>query len=122
MDIMWLSIIGLTAGVLAGMFGIGGGILIVPALILLLDMPSHTATGTSLIALLLPVGMLGVINHYQSGTISGEHIRFGLILALGLFFGTYLGSKISISLPRDLLQRFFAVFLFILSLYMFFKK
>lgn len=122
MDILWLSIIGLTAGVLAGLFGIGGGILIVPALILLLDMPAHTATGTSLIALLLPVGLLGVINHYQNGTISGDHIRYGLILAIGLFFGTYAGSKLALSLSREGLQRAFAVFLFLLALYMYFKK
>ena len=122
MQIIYLTLIGLGAGILAGLFGIGGGIVVVPSLVLLLGMEQHTATGTSLVALLLPVGILGVWNYYQSGNITGEHIKFGLIVALGLFVGTFFGSKISLGLTKETLQKMFAVFLFVLSLYLFFFK
>lgn len=123
MQIVSLIAIGLGAGVLAGLFGIGGGIVIVPALVFLLGMSQHTATGTSLVALLLPVGILGVWNYYQSGNITAEHIKFGLIVAAGLFVGTFFGSKIALDLSKETLQKAFAVFLIILSIYiLFFKK
>lgn len=119
---LYLALIGLTAGILAGLFGIGGGVLIVPALVLLIGMPQHTATGTSLVALLLPVGILGVWSYYHSGSITSEHVQFGLIVAAGLFAGTYLGAQVAQELSDDTLRRFFAGFLFCVSLYMFFKK
>jgi hypothetical protein len=123
MQIVSLIAIGLGAGVLAGLFGIGGGIVIVPALVFLLGMSQHTATGTSLVALLLPVGILGVWNYYQSGSITSEHIKFGLIVAAGLLVGTFFGSKIALDLSKETLQKAFAVFLIILSIYiLFFKK
>ena len=123
MQILYLALIGFSAGILAGLFGIGGGIIIVPALVFIIGMPQHVATGTSLVALLLPVGVLGVWNYYQSGTITIEHIKFGLIVAVGLFVGTFFGSKISLDLSRETLQKAFAVFLIVLSIYiLFFKK
>ncbi|MBI5473947.1 MAG: sulfite exporter TauE/SafE family protein [Ignavibacteriae bacterium] len=123
MEMLYLVFIGIGAGVLAGLFGIGGGIVIVPALVLLMGMPQHTATGTSLVALLLPVGILGVWNYYHSGTITSQHIKYGLIVALGLFTGTFFGSKIALNLSRETLERAFAIFLIILSVYiLFFRK
>ncbi len=122
MQIAIFILIGLAAGVLAGLFGIGGGIIVVPSLILLAGMEQHTATGTSLVALLLPVGILGVWNYYQSGSITTEHIKFGLIVAVGLFVGTFFGSKLSLGLSKETLQKMFAVFLFVLSIYLFFIK
>lgn len=123
MEIFYLILIGLGAGILAGLFGLGGGIVIVPALVFIIGMPQHTATGTSLVALLLPVGILGVWNYYQSGTITAEHIKFGLIVAGGLFVGTFFGSKIALGLSKETLQKAFAVFLLVLSIYiLFFKK
>ncbi len=122
MQLLSLGLIGISAGVLSGLFGIGGGIIIVPALVLLLGMPQHMATGTSLVALLLPVGILGVYNYYQNGNITSENIRFGLILAVGLFVGAYFGSKIAIGLSRETLQKMFAGLLFLISIYLFFFK
>ena len=122
MEIFYLLLIGVGAGVLAGLFGIGGGIVIVPALVFLIGMPQHTATGTSLVALLLPVGLLGVWNYYESGSITQEHIKYGLIVALGLFVGTFFGSKIALNLSKEALQKAFAVFLIVLSVYILFKK
>jgi uncharacterized protein len=122
MQIFNLAMIGIAAGVLSGLFGIGGGIIIVPALVLLLGMPQHMATGTSLVALLLPVGILGVYNYYQNGNINNENIRFGLIIAAGLFIGAFFGSRIAIGLSREVLQKMFAGLLFVLSVYLFFFK
>lgn len=121
MEFVVLVGIGVAAGILAGLFGIGGGVVIVPALVLFLKMQQHTATGTSLVALLLPVGILGVWNYIRSGSIGGPHVKFGLVIAAGLLLGTYLGSQLAVHLSNDTLRKLFAVFLFLLSAYMFFK-
>jgi uncharacterized protein len=101
-------VIGLLAGVLSGLFGIGGGLLIVPALVLLADYPHKTALGTSLGALLLPVGLLGAYTYWQHGHLV---IRTSLLLALGLFLGAFLGARIAQILSGATLQRMFAVFI-----------
>ena len=104
--------IGLAAGVLSGLFGIGGGILIVPMLILVAHMAPATATGTSLGALLLPVGALGAYQYYRSGQID---IRVSLLLALGLFLGAYFGAKLAVGLDPVMMRRAFAVFLVLVA-------
>jgi hypothetical protein len=100
--------IGLSAGILAGMFGIGGGVVIVPALILFAKMLPEKATGTSLAALLLPVGALGAWHYYRSDFVD---LRAAAWIALGLFVGAWFGSDIALRLPARDLQRAFAVFL-----------
>jgi uncharacterized membrane protein YfcA len=101
-------LIGLAAGVLSGLFGIGGGVVIVPALLLLAKMSPLTATGTSLGALLLPVGALGAWEYYRTGNLE---IRGALLLALGLFFGAFFGARLAQVLTAVQLKRAFAVFL-----------
>ncbi|WP_303682290.1 sulfite exporter TauE/SafE family protein [Pelodictyon luteolum] len=113
--------IGLLAGVLSGMFGIGGGIIIVPALVLILGMTQQTASATSLVALLLPVGILGVLEYYREGRISMDNIWLGLLLAAGLFIGAYFGAKIATHLSGTVLRRAFAVFTGIVALRLWFK-
>jgi uncharacterized membrane protein YfcA len=107
---MTLSIlsIGLVAGVLSGLFGIGGGVVIVPALLLVLRMPPQTATGTSLAALLLPVGALGAWQYYKAGQLD---VRAALLLALGLSIGVWGGAVLAQHLSAFTLKRAFAVFL-----------
>jgi uncharacterized protein len=105
--------IGLAAGVLAGMFGIGGGIVIGPALILLSKYPPQLATGTSLGALLLPVGALGAWEYYRRGNLN---ITTSLWIALGLLFGAWVGAKIAQSLSGPQLQKAFAVFLVVIAI------
>ena len=100
--------IGLAAGVLSGLFGIGGGIVIVPMLICLSRMAPATATGTSLGALLLPVGALGAYQYYRSGHLD---VRVALMLAAGLFVGAYFGAKLALGLDPLLMKRGFAIFL-----------
>lgn len=105
-------LIGLAAGILAGLFGIGGGLLIIPALILLANFPTKVALGTSLGALLLPVGLLGAYTYYKHGNIN---IRASLLIALGLFFGAWIGARLAHLLPGATLQRMFAVFIVIMA-------
>jgi len=102
--------IGIVAGILSGLFGIGGGMLIVPALIILLHFPLKLALGTSLGALLLPVGILGAYTYYQHGNLD---LRAALLLGVGLFFGAWGGALLAHVLPPATLQRMFAVFLVI---------
>lgn len=110
MTIFYMLLIGTAAGILSGLFGIGGGLIIVPALVWL-GFTQHAASGTSLIALLLPVGLLGVIQYYQSGLIGIDNIKLGLFIALGLFVGAFFGSKISVSISETLLRKSFALLL-----------
>ena len=100
--------IGLAAGVLSGLFGLGGGIVIVPALLFFAKMQPSMATGTSLGALLLPVGALGAWEYYRNGDID---LRASVLLALGLFVGAYFGAKLNQVLSPEQAKRFFAVFL-----------
>lgn len=104
--------IGLGAGILSGLFGLGGGIVIVPALLLLAKMPAHTATGTSLGALILPVGALGAWAYWKAGHLD---VRVALWIALGLFVGAYFGAKLADLLSDVQLKRAFALFLVLVA-------
>ncbi|MBI1796006.1 MAG: sulfite exporter TauE/SafE family protein [Candidatus Eisenbacteria bacterium] len=110
--------IGGIAGILSGVFGIGGGVVIVPALILMLRMPPQTATGTSLAALLLPVGLLGAWQYYKSGAVD---VRAAALVAVGLMAGAWLGARIGLSLPPRVMERAFAVFLVLVAAQMWWK-
>lgn len=105
-------LIGAGAGVLAGLFGIGGGVVIVPALLYFARMSPLTATGTSLGALLLPVGALGAWEYYRTGNLD---VRASLMLAIGLFFGAFFGAKVAHMLTAVTLKRVFAVFLVLVA-------
>lgn len=111
--ILILLLIGLAAGFLGGLVGIGGGVLIVPALVLLLGLSQHLAQGISLAMILFPVGILGVINYYKNGYVD---LRYAGLLAIGFFAGSYLGSKFSLNLPQDTVKKIFAVVMILLSI------
>ena len=111
LQIIQMLVVGVIAGIMSGLFGIGGGVILVPFLVLFMKYPQQTANGTSLVALLLPVGLLGVIEYYRAGKIESTHIRYGLLIAVGMFAGTYLGSLISIGLPPGVLRKGFAGFM-----------
>jgi hypothetical protein len=112
-------IIGLTAGVLAGMFGIGGGIVIVPALILFAGFAPRVANGTSLAVFLLPVGALGAYTYYKEGHVK---VSAALIMAIGLFLGSYLGARINQQMSALALKRGFALLLVVTAARMWFGK
>jgi uncharacterized membrane protein YfcA len=110
---IYLLIIGLAAGFMGGLVGIGGGVIIVPALVMLLGMSQHQAQGTSLMMILFPVGILGVINYYKQGYVD---FKYAGLLAIGFFVGSYLGSKFSLSLPQLTVKRIFAIVMMLLAL------
>ena len=123
--IIILVITGLAAGILGGMVGVGGGIIIVPALVYFLGFSQHTAQGTSLGLILLPVGIFGFIYYYNSCKAAGDPIDFKVIglIALGFVLGSYWGSKIAVSLPQDTVKKIFAVLMIIVAIkMMFFDK
>jgi len=107
-----VSAIGLAAGVVSGLFGVGGAIVIIPGLMLLLKQSQHAANGTSLAALLLPVGLLGTIEYYRRGEVN---VPYAAVIAAGLFVGALIGAKLAGSIPDLTLRRMFGVFLLLVS-------
>jgi uncharacterized membrane protein YfcA len=107
--VLLLIIVGLAAGVLSGMVGVGGGIIVVPALVIFLGFSQHQAQGTSLGLLLLPVGILAVMNYYNKGFID---IKVVAIMSIAFILGGWLGSKLSLSMPQDTVKKIFAIVLF----------
>lgn len=114
-----LLFIGLAAGVLSGLVGIGGGLIIVPALVYFLSMGQHEAQGTSLATLLLPVGILAVYNYYKVGYVD---VRSATIIAIAFVAGGFIGSKIAISIDQNTLKKVFGIFMLLLSLKIIFGK
>jgi uncharacterized protein len=103
-------------GVASGLFGIGGGVLLVPLLVLLHHYEQHRAQGTSLVALVPPTGLLAFIAYYRAHAVS---IPTGLLIIPGVFFGGILGGRLAIKLSAARLRRVVAVILFILGTYEF---
>lgn len=103
-----LLAIGLVAGVLSGMFGIGGGLVIVPALLFVVKLKEFEAVGTSLAALIPPVGLLGAIEYWRNGHVN---LKYAALVALGIFLGAYFGARITLGLPPELVRRIYGIFL-----------
>jgi len=110
-----LLAIGLVAGVLAGMFGIGGGLVIVPALLYIMKMSEVDSIGTSLAALIPPVGLLGALEYHRNGHVN---LKYALLIAEGLFLGSYFGARIILSLPAVAIRRVYAAFLVVVAIRM----
>ncbi|MEN9968733.1 MAG: hypothetical protein RIR94_913 [Bacteroidota bacterium] len=104
--ILLLTLIGLAAGMLSGMVGIGGGVVIVPALVFLLGLSQHQAQGTSLFILSMPVLLLAVMNYWRTGNVNW---RFGLVIASTFVIGAFLGSKLTLRLPEAWVKLIFGV-------------
>ena len=118
--ILILLIIGLVAGLLSGMVGIGGGIVIVPALVYFLGVNQHLAQGTSLAMMLLPVGILGVMNYYKGGAID---VKYALLLAPPFVLGAYFGSKFTLAIDGLTVKKIFGGVMMVVAIkMMFFDK
>lgn len=115
--IIILILVGMAAGMLGGMVGVGGGIIIVPALIYFLGYSQKMAQGTSLGILLLPVGILGVLQFYKHGYVD---IKAVLVISLGFLIGSFYGSKIALSLPQDTVKKIFAILMILVAVKMLF--
>lgn len=115
--ILILIIIGIASGMLSGLIGIGGGIIIVPALVFFLGFTQLQAQGTSLGILLLPVGLLAVMQFYKAGHID---LRAVGVVALAFLVGGYFGSKIALSIPQEMVKKIFAILLIVIAVRMLF--
>lgn len=118
-NVLGLLFIGLLAGSASGLIGIGGGVIMVPALVMLLGFTQHQAQGTSLAVMIPPVGLLAAMHYYKEGHFD---IRFAAIVAAGFFIGGFFGGKFAVDLPEDTLRRIFAIVLMIIAARMFFSK
>jgi len=110
--IFMLVSIGLFAGLLSGFVGVGGGIIIVPALVFLLGLTQHQAQGTSLFVLMLPVVSFAVLNYWKSGNVKWE---YGLVIAMTFIVGAFLGSKLSLKISPGLVQLIFGILMAYIS-------
>ena len=115
--ILILVLVGIAAGILGGLVGVGGGIIIVPALIYFLSFSQKEAQGTSLGILLLPIGILGVWQYYKAGYVD---MRIVWLVAAGFLVGSYFGSKIALALPQETVKKIFAILMIIVSIKMLF--
>lgn len=114
-----LLILGVVTGYISGLIGIGGGLVVVPALVLIFGFSQYEAQGTSLTMMIPPIGILAVINYYKSGYVD---LKIAAILCIGFIVGSFLGSKMAISIPQDVLKKVMGVLLILVSLKLFFGK
>ena len=111
--------IGIITGVLAGMLGIGGAIIMTPALLYFMGFSQHMAQGTSLAVMLPPIGIIAAYNYYKAGEVN---IKFALILATAFLLGSYFGSKLALNLPQETLRKMFGVLMLLVAAKMLFTK
>jgi uncharacterized protein len=114
-----LIVIGIITGVMAGMLGIGGAIIMIPALVFLLGISQQTAQGTSLAVMLPPVGIIAAFNYYKAGHVN---VKFAIILAVCFLVGSYFGSKLALNLPEAVLKKIFGVLLLLIAARMLLSK
>lgn len=115
--VLIIILVGIAAGMLSGLVGVGGGIIIVPALVYFIGFSQKTAQGTSLGLIMLPVGILGVMQYYKQGHVDYRVIG---ILAIGFLAGSFFGSRIALNLPQDTVKKIFAVLMIIIAIKMLF--
>ena len=116
---MLFIILGLVAGFFSGIVGLGGGIIIVPALVFIFGLTQQQAQGTTLALMVPPIGILAAYAYYQNGYVD---LKIAALIGVGFILGGWFGAKIAINLPREVLQKIFAISLFVISIKMFFTK
>jgi uncharacterized protein len=117
--IVILVVIGLAAGIFGGIFGVGGAIIMIPALVYFMGMDQHMAQGTSLAVMLPPIGLFAAYNYYKAGQ---ANLWYAAIIALAFMIGGYFGSKIALNLPENLMKKIFGIFLILVALRLIFTK
>ncbi len=119
MNIILYIFLGLLTGIFSGMFGLGGGIIVVPALVLIFGLSQHQAQGTTLAMMIPPIGLLAAWTYYSKGFVD---LRIAGLLCLGFFFGGLIGAKFVVGLPEPVLRRIFGFALLLISLKMILTK
>lgn len=112
-----LLILGIFAGYFSGLVGIGGGVIIVPALVLIFGFSQHTAQGTTLALLIPPIGIFAFLSYYQKGFVD---IKSAIIICIGFILGGLLGGKMAVEISESVLRKIFAILLILLGIRMFF--
>jgi uncharacterized membrane protein YfcA len=119
MNNLLFIVLGLAAGVLSGLLGIGGGILIVPALVLVFGLSQHLAQGTTLALMVPPIGLLAAWTYYKQGFVD---IKIAALICLGFFFGGLIGAKFASSINPTMLKKLFGIAMLIAAVKMIFSK
>jgi len=119
MSILPCILLGLVAGIFSGLIGIGGGVIIVPALIFLFRFSQHQAQGTTLALLVPPIGFLATWTYYKQGYVD---LKVASLICLGFFLGGLIGAKIATELSNVALERVFGIALFLIALKMIFAS
>jgi len=112
-------VLGLTAGILSGMFGVGGGTILIPALVFMFGLTQHQAQGTTLAALIPPIGLLAAWRYWQAGNIK---LPIAAFICLGFFFGGYIGANWIQGVSGPVLKKMFGIFLLLIAVNMIFAK
>jgi uncharacterized membrane protein YfcA len=110
-----VAAIGILTGIMAGIFGIGGGLIVIPALVFIMGFSQQMAQGTSLAMMLPPIGLIAAFNYYKAGYVN---IKFALILAATFMVGSFFGSKIAVNISQDLLKKMFGLLLLAVAIKM----
>jgi uncharacterized membrane protein YfcA len=116
---MLFLLLGLFTGIISGFIGIGGGVVIIPALIFLFGFTQQQAQGTTLALLVPPIGLLAAYTYYTNGFVD---IKVAAFICIGFFIGGFIGSKIAVNISNDILQKIFGAIIVIMGLYMLIKK
>ncbi len=119
MNIFFYVLLGAVAGILSGLIGIGGGIIIVPALVMFFGLSQHSAQGTTLALMVPPIGLLAALAYYKQGYVD---LKIAAFVCLGFFLGGLLGAKFAIGIPDMVLKKIFGVVLLLISIKMIFGK
>jgi uncharacterized protein len=114
-----LILVGLVTGALGGMLGLGGGLILIPAMIYIFGFSQHQAVGTSLAVMLPPIGMFAAYNYYKADQVN---VKYALVLALAFMVASYFSSRWALKIPENTLKKVFSVFLLLVALRMFFSK
>lgn len=112
-------ILGVAAGILSGVFGIGGGIVVIPALVFLFGFSQHLAQGTTLALMVPPIGLLAAMRYYQAGNVN---LSAAALICIGFFVGGFVGANFVQNLPEPLLRKMFGCLLLVSSLHLIFAK
>lgn len=117
--LLLLILTGLVTGAFAGMMGLGGGLILIPALVFVFGFTQQQANGTSLAVMLPPIGMFAAYNYYKAGQVN---LKYALILAATFMIGSYFTSAWATKIPEATLRKIFSIFLFLVAIRMFFSK
>jgi hypothetical protein len=117
-NILLYLAVGLAAGIFSGLFGVGGGIIMVPAIVFLFGLSQHAAQGTTLALMVFPIGLLAAWTYYKAGNVN---ITIAAFVALGFFFGGLFGAKFAHNIPEVALTRLFGIVMLVVALKMIFK-